>query len=166
MKILKKSPFIFTAMIWMAGFGCKSDQSEKQVEEIPASGEISSIIRNPITLDGPPDTLNVAKMTFKYSSFDFGEVKEGEIVRHDFEFINNGNAPLVIQNAHSTCGCTVPEWPKDPIPPGESGKIKVEFNTKAKANFQEKPVIITANTFPNTTKIFLTGIVRPLEEKN
>jgi uncharacterized cupredoxin-like copper-binding protein len=136
---------------------------DKLVEEIKTDGKISSIVRNPITMEGPLDTVNVAKMTFEEAEFDFGEVKEGEVVTHVFKFTNTGKAPLVINNAQSTCGCTVPQWPKDPIDPGKSGEIKVEFNTKAKTDFQEKPITISANTYPSNTKIFLRGFVRKAE---
>lgn len=98
-------------------------------------------------------------MTFNEPVFEFGEVDEGAVIKHEFKFVNTGKVPLVIQNAHSTCGCTVAEWPKEMIEPGETGVIKAEFNTKGKPDFQEKPVIITANTFPSVTKVFLKGNV-------
>ena len=140
---------------------CQEDKTEKSIEEIQADGQISSIIRSPVTADGLKDTSNVARLDFSETSFDFGEVKEGEIVTHTFNFTNNGSVPLIIDDAHSTCGCTIPEWPKNPIGPGKSGEIKVKFNTKNKLNYQEKPVIISANTYPSITKVFVKGYVRP-----
>ncbi|HFA49383.1 MAG TPA: DUF1573 domain-containing protein [Bacteroidetes bacterium] len=141
---------------------CKEDKnSGNSIEEIQTEGKISSIIRSPITAQGLKDTVNVAKMVFKETVFDFGEVKEGDMVTHVFSFENTGKIPLVINDAHSTCGCTIPKWPKDPIPAGGKGVIKVEFNTKNKHNFQEKPVIITANTYPSVTKVFVKGLVKP-----
>ncbi len=144
---------------------CQNESSSgKSIEEIQADGKISSIIRSPITADGIKDTINVAKIAFEASTFDFGEVTEGDIVKHTFHFTNTGKIPLVISDAHSTCGCTVPKWPKNPIAPGEKGKIDVEFNTKAKPNNQEKPVIINANTYPSVTKVYIRGFVRPLNK--
>lgn len=145
---------------------CKEDSagSGKSVEEIQTQGKISSIIRSPIQADGTLDTVNVAKMTFEETVFEFGEIPEGQVVKHIFKFKNDGKVPLVIQNAHSTCGCTVPDWPKNPIGPGDSGEIKVEFDTKSKTDFQEKPVIVTANTYPSVTKLFLKGFVIKKEE--
>lgn len=139
--------------------------SEKSVEEITNDSKIrnSSIIRNPVSADEPEDTVNVAKMVFEETTFDFGEVEEGESVEHTYKFTNTGKVPLLISNARSTCGCTVPDWPKDPIPPGNTGEIKVRFNTKNKKNKQNKPVTITANTYPSNTKVFLTGFVNPGE---
>ncbi len=144
---------------------CQEGQSTgKSIDEIKADGKISSIIRSPITANGLEDTVNVARMEFGELTFDFGEVAEGDIVKHTFSFTNTGKVPLVINDAHSTCGCTIPDWPEEPVPPGQSGKINVEFNTKAKPNFQEKPIIINANTYPSVTTLYVKGYVRPDKE--
>lgn len=143
-------------------FACQNEGSGKQVEEIKTNGKISDIVRSPINADGTIDSVNVAKMDFEETIFEFGEVDEGAVVKHEFNFTNNGKIPLLIQNAHSTCGCTIPDWPKELIQPGQSGVIKVEFDTKGKSEFQEKPVIITANTFPSITKLYLKGTVNKL----
>lgn len=150
---------ILFALFLFAELTACQQENGKSVQEIKTDGKISSIIRNPVSADGTIDTVNVARMTFETPSFDYGEVQAGDIVTHVFRFVNNGKVPLIINNAHSTCGCTVPTWPKDPVPPGGSGEISVEFNTSNKAGFQEKPVIISANTFPATTKVYLRGYV-------
>lgn len=141
-------------------------QSEKTVEEIKAEGPLTNadIIRNPVSADGPQDTVNVARLAFEETSFHFGEVTEGEVVSHTYAFTNTGKVPLIISDARSTCGCTVPTWPKDPIEPGESGSISVEFNTTNKQGDQRKPIIITANTYPARTTVYLQGFVRPKEQ--
>lgn len=160
-KMLKMQTFFAVVAIVIGFAACQSDTAApgKSLEEIQTEGKISSIIRSPISADGTVDTVNVAKMEFESTIFDFGEVDEGAVIKHDFKFVNTGKVPLVIQNAHSTCGCTIPEWPKDVIAPGQSSVIKVEFNTKGKSEFQEKPVIITANTYPSVTKVFVKGMV-------
>jgi hypothetical protein len=161
MIFLRSLPCLFA--LSLALFSCKNETAEggKAVEEIATEGKISSIIRSPINSDGTVDTSNVAKMTFETSTFDFGEVKEGEIVKHVFKFTNTGKVPLIINNARSTCGCTVPKWPREAIPPGASGEIAVDFNTKAKVGDQEKPITISANTFPANTQLYLKGFVHP-----
>ncbi len=138
---------------------------EKSIDEIKSEGRISNadIIRNPVTANEPTDTVNVAKIEFAQETFNFGEVNEGDLVKHTFTFTNTGKQPLLISNARSTCGCTIPQWPKEPIAPGEQGEIRVEFNTKNKKNKQSKPVTITANTYPATTKVYLNGFVKPKE---
>lgn len=161
-KIKNKGFLLASILMGTVGFlACQHESKTggKGVETIPTEGKISSIIRSPISADGNLDSVNVAKMTFEQSIFEFGEVDEGAVIHHEFKFVNDGKVPLVIQNAHSTCGCTIPDWPKEMIAPGESAFIKVEFNTKGKSEFQEKPVIITANTYPSVTKVFLRGIV-------
>ncbi len=139
--------------------GCQAEKEGQKVQEVPTNGKISSIIRNPVTSDGPIDTVNVAKMIFNNAVFDFGEIREGATVEHEFQFTNYGKVPLVIHNAHSTCGCTVPDWPKVPISPGQGGTIKVMFDSENRTGFQEKPITITSNTYPSTTRIYIRGNV-------
>jgi hypothetical protein len=105
------------------------------------------------------DSNQLARITYLKHRFFFGNVTEGDIVEHDFEFINTGKIPLQISNCRSTCGCTIPEWPKDPIPPGGKGAIKVRFDTADKHLGQHKEVIVTANSYPGETKVMLDGIV-------
>lgn len=90
---------------------------------------------------------------FAQELHDFGTIKDGDVVEHTFEFTNTGQAPLIISDAKATCGCTVPEWPKEPIPVGASGEIKVRFNSKNKPGIQNKTVTLTANTWPATQRV-------------
>ncbi|GAB4255224.1 MAG: hypothetical protein Kow0027_21800 [Saprospiraceae bacterium] len=143
---------------------CANDAENDSLDTIKTEGKISQIIRNPVSADGTVDTVNVAKMTFEEPEFNFGEVKEGDVVSHVFKFTNTGKVPLLINNAKSTCGCTIPKWPKEFIEPGQSGEIAVEFNTSGKSGFQEKPVTITANTYPSTTRIYLRGFVNEAKQ--
>lgn len=85
-------------------------------------------------------------MGFKVTEFDFGHIKQGESVTHDFKFRNNGKEPLVITSAVGSCGCTVPEYPKEPMAPGAEGTVKVTFNSAGKSGQQDKTVTITYNT--------------------
>ena len=156
---------LFFCLVFLVFLGCTSDDSnqrnEKSIEEIRTGDGIrnSDIIRNPVTADEPLDTVNVAKMVFDLTTYEYGRVEAGDIVNHTFKFKNAGKVPLLITNARSTCGCTVPDWPKEPIEPGDSGEIKVKFNTTGKKNQNNKPIYITANTYPVETKIYLAGWV-------
>ncbi|MBK9014779.1 MAG: DUF1573 domain-containing protein [Saprospiraceae bacterium] len=98
-------------------------------------------------------------MSFTETEFNFGKVKAGEKVEHEYTFKNTGKEPLVISNAKGSCGCTVPEWPKEPIAPGASAKIKVNFDSKGKSGPQTKQVTITANTDPVQSIIYIKGDV-------
>lgn len=106
-------------------------------------------------IDGP-----VTSIQYEEEKFEFGVTDEGQVIKHIFKFKNTGTEPLVISNAKGSCGCTVPTWPKEPIPPGGSGEIKVEFNTKGKPGRQSKRVTVTANTNPTETFIEVAGEVR------
>jgi len=143
-------------------------KDEKALTEIKIEkGSISNadIVRNPVTAAKPVDTINVAKMEFEDIRHRYGEVEEGAIVTHTFKFTNTGKAPLIISHAKSTCGCTVPEWPKEPIPVGGAGEIFVKFDTKKKEAYQTKPIFIQANTHPSETTLYLMGKVRKKDEK-
>lgn len=85
------------------------------------------------------------KMTFEKLEHDFGKIKQGTSVETIFKFTNTGDAPLVITEASSSCGCTVPQKPKKPIEPGQTGEIKVQFNGSGK-DLVTKTVTINANT--------------------
>jgi hypothetical protein len=117
----------------------------------------------PETTKAPEFVMLTAEITFEESSYDYGTIMDGDKVEHVYVFENTGSEPLVISNAKGSCGCTVPDWPKNPIAPGEKGEIKVVFNSKNKGKVggrnQNKTVTITANTNPAETRIFIKGIV-------
>lgn len=102
-------------------------------------------------------------MTFAETDFNFGTVLEGEKVSHTYKFTNTGNEPLILSNAQGSCGCTVPKWPREPIPPGESADIVVEFNSQGKRGTRNQKVTITANTNPPQSFIYLKGEVTPAD---
>ncbi|MGC4041670.1 MAG: DUF1573 domain-containing protein [Flavobacterium sp.] len=87
-----------------------------------------------------------AEMKFEEQEFDFGKIIQGDKVTHNFKFANTGETDLVIDNAKGSCGCTIPEYPKTPIKSGESGTIKVSFNSAGKSGEVEKTVTIICNT--------------------
>ena len=93
------------------------------------------------------------------SVYNFGKVAEGEKVTYNFRFKNIGSKPLVITNTSASCGCTVPEKPERPILPGETGFIKVVFNSKGKAGHNQKTITVMANTNPGFPPLLLTGDV-------
>jgi hypothetical protein len=108
---------------------------------------------------------NQATFKFKEEEYSFGTIKQGETVNHDFEFTNSGKEPLVITNATGSCGCTVPVWPKDPIPPGGKGTIKVSFNSAGKMGMQDKTITLTSNAKQSPMIIHIKGTVEKADEK-
>lgn len=155
-----KNYLIGLVLISMLG-ACNSEPKTSETLESSMQEVKPNVIDEIVTDLAPTDTINVAKFEFEEDLFDFGEIKEGEIVKHTFAFTNVGKQALTITNARSTCGCTVPQWPKEAIAPGESGSIEVSFNSRGKKNQQNKPVTITANTYPAQTVVYIKGKVVP-----
>lgn len=100
------------------------------------------------------------EFTFVEEEHDFGLLVDGEKVAYSFVFTNTGDAPLIISNAKGSCGCTVPNWPKDPIAPGEKGAIDVSFNSSGRKGIQNKAVTLTANTNPNRKVIKIKAEIK------
>lgn len=120
----------------------------------------SSIIGNPNTASGEPvDKDLLPFFDFVEEVVNFGTITQGEVVSTAFKFKNAGKSDLIISSAQGSCGCTVPEWPKEPIKPGEEGIIKVSFNSSGKQGMQNKTITLVANTIPNTKVIALKGDV-------
>lgn len=100
--------------------------------------------------DAKKENPNAPKFKFKSGEVhDFGNIPEGPNAEYTFEFTNVGKEPLIIQNASASCGCTTPEWPKQPILPGKSGKIKVSYATQGRPNQFTKDVYILSNAVPS-----------------
>ncbi|MFY0631358.1 MAG: DUF1573 domain-containing protein [Flavobacteriaceae bacterium] len=104
-------------------------------------------------------------ISFDKSVYNFGTVNEGDIVEAKFTLTNTGKTALVISNAESTCGCTVPVWPKEAIKPGESSEIVAKFNTAGKPNRQSKTITLTTNTASGREVLTLKGSVTPKAKK-
>ncbi len=90
--------------------------------------------------------------------FDFGKIKQGVPVTHEFSFINKGKVPMIITNAAPSCGCTIPAWTKDPIPPGGQGFVKATFNAAGVGAF-DKSVTVTANVETGVVMLRIRGEV-------
>ncbi|MBL7845221.1 MAG: DUF1573 domain-containing protein [Cyclobacteriaceae bacterium] len=104
--------------------------------------------------------VNGAVITFEKSTHDFGDIYQGDNVEHVYKFTNTGNEPLIISNIQVTCGCTAPSWPKNPIPPGGKGEIKIGFNSAGKMGRQNKTVTVVSNAVNEDNLIsFVTNIL-------
>ena len=104
------------------------------------------------------ETKNGPVMTFEVLEYNFGTIKQGEVVTREYKFKNTGKEPLIINNAVGSCGCTVPDYPKEPIKPNGTGVIKVTFNSAGKLNQQDKTVTLTYDT-DKTIVLHLKGNV-------
>ena len=172
MKNFKVLSLLFVMFVF-AFAACKNEggstaAEETKVEPATTTTTTSSTTTNPANANepavpaGPITTIDAIDATY-----DFGEVMEGEKVVHNYEIKNTGDEPLIISNAKGSCGCTVPDWPREPIAPGETATIKVQFDTKGKGkvggNLQSKRVTVTANTDPVNTYLTIKGKVNKEE---
>ncbi|WP_372918183.1 DUF1573 domain-containing protein [Salegentibacter sp.] len=107
---------------------------------------------------GVATAQNTAKMEFKSETIDYGEIKKGSDGVRVFEFTNVGNAPLVIENVTSSCGCTIPKKPEEAIMPGETGEIQVEYDTKRVGPIR-KTVTVYSNADVPTKALKIKGKV-------
>ena len=106
------------------------------------------------------------KFKFKEETHDFGQVAEGPAAETDFEFTNVGKEPIIITEAHGSCGCTVPQWPKEPIMPGKKGKIHVSYNTVGRPGLIQKDIYITSNAQQSTMILHIKGTVKGKDADN
>lgn len=123
------------------------------------------LVNNPATADTIKESTTVAEkgavITFEKTTHDFGTITQGEQAEYNFKFTNTGDQELIISAANASCGCTVPEYPKQPIKPGTGGYIKVKFNSDYRLDAFEKSVTITANTNPLSNVIIIKGFINP-----
>lgn len=126
----------------------------------------TDLVKNPATADNADSKEGLPIMTFDTDLREFGTIVQGDRARMTFEFTNTGESDLIISSASASCGCTVPEYPKTPISPGESGTIEVLFNSDGKMGRQHKKVYIVANTNPSTNVVAISGDVVGPDENN
>jgi hypothetical protein len=155
------------ALFWTAGCEQKKAETTDTVEVATDAGATPVHNPNVTNAEQVTTTADGPMMSFRETTHDFGSLKEGEVVKHTFTFTNTGKSPLVIESASSTCGCTVPEVPKEPVAPGAEGKIEVQFNSAGKGGTQQMKVIsIKANTQPEITQINIKANVLAAEGAN
>jgi hypothetical protein len=105
-----------------------------------------------------PSDIESAKIAWMDNVYDFGSIQKGVPVSHDFEFSNQGTAPLLISNVKTTCGCTVPSYPKEPIMPGETEIIKVTYNAAHPGKFN-KQITVLSNAEVASYSLTISGEV-------
>ena len=110
----------------------------------------TGLINNPASAEGASN-VKEPKIEFAVLEHDFGKMIQGEQVSYTFKFKNTGNAPLIISAVEKTCGCTDTKFPKEPIKPGEEGGISITYDSKGHKGFQNKRIIVKANTNPSET---------------
>ncbi|MFM2208310.1 MAG: hypothetical protein RL213_2285 [Bacteroidota bacterium] len=114
----------------------------------------------------PQENKNAPEIKFTVEEYNFGTIKQGDKVTYDFNFENSGKEPLIISSAQGSCGCTVPQWPKEPITKGGKGTIHVEFNSAGKMGMQDKTVTISSNAKSGQKVLHLKGNVEAVPADN
>jgi hypothetical protein len=150
---------------------CKDRAAEKRIAELEArlsqlegnKGTTATPAATPAATvtpaadqkpDGPLPVIEFSKV-----DHDFGTIREGEKVSYTYQLKNNGQAPLIIQSAQPSCGCTAPDWTRDPIPVGGTGFVKAEFDSNGKPGVQNKTITVTSNTWPKQTTLRFKAMV-------
>jgi hypothetical protein len=131
--------------------GCKSKKE-------PGNQSVSpDLITNPISASGKKSTGSLPVMVFEQTKHDFGMMVQGEKLSYTFKFTNTGGSDLIISDASSTCGCTIPDFSKAPVKPGGQGKVEVIFNSAGKTGTVSKAVRLLTNAQPNSTELEITA---------
>ena len=131
----------------------------------PASTNNATVNRPSTPMTTPESSAPDRPLTsikFDEMSHDFGDVNQDSENHYVFTFTNTGTNPLVIENARGSCGCTVPQYPKEPIAPGKTGVIRVVYKPGKQQNQQTKSVTVTANTEPKNTVLTIHANVHPV----
>ena len=148
---MKKTLLLALAALTFAS--CQQNSKKEADSTVTMAGANDASAANVVAGDA-------AVIRFETPNYSFGTVTQGEKVSYSYKFKNDGKSPLIITNAEASCGCTVPEVPKEPIKPGEDGEIKVVFNSEGKVGLQDKVVTVTSNGVPNVIALHLTGEVK------
>ncbi len=169
---MKKVKIVLLAVVTLAVVSCKKENSQKPAVEMAAkvastegSEQYPGVEKATPVKEEKVDPATAPIITFESDTYDLGNVKAGEKTERVIEFTNTGKGPLLIKNAKASCGCTVPEYSKDAVEPGEKGSLKVSYkapNTKGK---QMKTVTLTTNTVKGKETFKIQAMVTGGQEK-
>ncbi len=147
---MKKIVFLFTLAGVLIFSACQNQNAKKQHEKQKVSNQIHN--------DAPV-------MSFATMEHNFGKMNQGEIVKYIFHFKNTGKTDLRIFRVSTSCGCTVGKYPHDPIKPGGEGDVEVTFNSSHKLGYQNKSILLLANTVPERTVLRINAVVNLPKDK-
>lgn len=158
---MKKTLFGWALAALLLGFGTVQAQTPVlKAEPKPVKGAATSEAKPTVVVG---DSIPLTTMSIEHDTYDFGKIKQGDKVKHEFVFTNTGTNPLILENVKPSCGCTAIDWPKDPIPPGGKGKIDAQFNSAGKMGEQVKYITIVYNGNPKIARLSFTGEIIPAD---
>jgi len=146
---MKKTILLGVLSVFLIFISCKENATEKVNEENVEK-----------TAEAQANSGKFPVMSFESTTHDFGTIEQGTHVEHVFKFTNTGEVPLVISSAKGSCGCTVPQYPKEPINPGETGELTVKFNGSGQ-NQRNNSVTLTTNTEKGSERLTVKAFVNP-----
>jgi len=146
---MKKIQIIYIAILSLVIVSCKENAASKIKETNLETAKERDVIIN----------LGAPIIEFDKTEYDFGDVKEGDVIEGVFNISNTGKVDLIITSAKASCGCTVPEWPKEAIKPGESAELKFSFNSRGRTGKQSKSITLKTNTEKGTEMLRISGNV-------
>ncbi len=129
---------------------------------IAFGGLLTANAQTPDVQAAPSDN-KVAEIKFEKETHDFGAIPQGTPATYEFSFKNTGKSPLIITNASASCGCTTPDWTREPIKPGKTGTVKATYNAASPGSFT-KSVTVVSNAKNSTVILYLKGDVKPAEQ--
>jgi hypothetical protein len=118
-----------------------------------------NLVQNPNSARQIQNDIKEPIVSIEKDFFDFGELNQNESIETEFIIKNTGNAPLLIRSVKASCGCTVPEWPKELIDVGSTAEIKVTFNSGTKKGKQNKTITLVTNAIPSTKVLLIKGTI-------
>lgn len=139
--------FSLVAVLAVALTACNTREQEKKIAELESKIKKESV-QKPV-------------MSFETTTHDFGTINEGDPAEYTYTFKNTGSAPLIISEVKPSCGCTIPDYSKDPVNVGESGFVKVTFDSNNKKDKVNKTVTVTANTEPKQLQLTFSAMIIP-----
>ena len=159
---MKRLIYFTAAVLLVTSAACKDEVGKPTRKDLIDP----SIVHDPQSINGidPKEAATLPTMDFTDSLHNFGDAKEGEKLTYEFSFTNNGKTPLLISGAHGSCGCTVADYPREPIAPGKSGVVKAIFNTEGKPGHQDKTVTISNNTARGMQLVVIQADVAPAKD--
>ncbi len=134
----------------------KSKKAKVQTEILP---ETTNVIVKDTTTKIEDEVIDGAQIQFENETYDFGKIIQGDIVRYQFKFKNTGNKDLIISDVKGSCGCTITQFPKNPIKPNQEATIDVSFNSAAKMGPQNKNLTVYTNAEPSLKILYIKGEV-------
>lgn len=146
---MKNFKLLFVFILSVAFVSCKENATSKiNTSNLEKAKERDEIL-----------SLGAPVVAFDTTEYDFGELTEGEVAEGVFKITNEGKVDLIITSAKATCGCTVPEWPKEPIAPGATADLKFTFNSRGRVGKQSKSITLQTNSEKVTEVIRIKGTV-------